>query len=192
VRGEEYVYLLGLYLGDGTLVFNRRSYQLRVTLDARYTEIVQAAASAMRALVPHGRAYVRARSGAVVVETGWKQLPELFPQHGAGRKHERPIVLSAWQRALVDEYPRAFLRGLIHSDGCRTVNRFHVALPSGRCAEYAYPRYFFSNLSVDIRRLFCDSCDQLGIHWTQSSERNISVSRRASVNLLDRFVGEKR
>ncbi len=84
-----------------------------------------------------------------------------------------------------------FLRGLIHSDGCRTVNRFKTKLPSGRVAEYAYPRYFFSNLSADIRGLFCEYCDKLGIRWTQSNHRNISVSHRHSVAALDEFIGPK-
>lgn len=97
-----------------------------------------------------------------------------------------------WQRTIVDEHPEAFLRGLIHSDGCRSVNRFKTTLPSGRVAEYAYPRYFFSNLSSDIRELFCEYCDVLGIRWTQSNHRIISVSHRPSVARLDEFIGPKR
>jgi hypothetical protein len=58
-------------------------------------------------------------------------------------------------------------------------------------AEYAYPRYFFSNLSADIRGLFCESCEQLGLRWTQSNHRNISISHRTSVALLDENVGPK-
>jgi hypothetical protein len=101
-------------------------------------------------------------------------------------------MLADWQRAIVDAHPEQFLRGLIHSDGCRTVNRFKTKLPSGRVAEYEYPRYFFSNLSADIRALFCEYCDRLGVRWTQSNHRNISVSHRRSVAILDRFVGPKR
>ena len=86
---------------------------------------------------------------------------------------------------------RGFLRGLIHSDGCRVINRFTTTLPSGRVAEYAYPRYFFSNLSADIRALFCEYCERLGIRWTQSNHRNISVAQRRSVALLDEFIGSK-
>ena len=82
------------------------------------------------------------------LEQGW---PEAFPQHGPGRKHHRRIELAGWQREIVDRFPREFLRGLLHSDGCRTVNRFTTLLPSGRIAEYAYPRWFFSNRSADIR-----------------------------------------
>jgi hypothetical protein len=120
-----------------------------------------------------------------------KYWPLVLPQHGPGRKHLRPIVLAEWQREIVDARPRPFLRGLIHSDGCRTLNRFKTKLPSGRVAECAYPRYFFSNQSADIRGLFCEYCGRLGIRWTQSNPRNISVSHRDSVALLDSFVGPK-
>ena len=83
------------------------------------------------------------------------------------------------------------MRGLIHSDGCRTVNRFKTKLPSGRVAEYAYPRYFFSNLSDDIRGLFCEACDALGVRTTLSNPRNVSVSHRKSVAILEEIVGPK-
>lgn len=83
-----------------------------------------------------------------------------------------------------------FLRGLIHSDGSRTINRFSVAL-AGERREYAYPRYFFTNLSADIRGLFCATCERVGVRWTQSSFKNISVADRRSVELLDSFVGPK-
>ena len=63
------------------------------------------------------------------------------------------------------------------------INRFKVNLPKGGPREYAYARYFFTNLSADIRALFCTSCDQLGIRWTQSSFKNISVADRQSVAL---------
>ncbi len=58
-------------------------------------------------------------------------------------------------------------------------------------AEYSYPRYFFTNLSADIRGIFCEHCELLGIRWTQSNPRNISVSHHESVAILDRFVGPK-
>lgn len=116
--------------------------------------------------------------------------PLAFPQHGSGKKHERAIGLVAWQQDLVTKFPGLFLRGLIHSDGSRVTNRFRVALPSGS-REYAYPRYFFTNLSTDIQGLFCATCEQLGVRWTQSSHKNISIADRRSVALLDSFVGPK-
>ena len=131
------------------------------------------------------------KSACVRVSGASKRWPEAFPQHGPGRKHNRKIELVPWQREIVDRYPQEFLRGLLHSDGCRTINRFKTKLPSGRFAEYAYPRWFFSNRSDDIRGLFCESCERLGIRWTQSNPRNISVSHRRSVALLDSFVPAK-
>jgi len=56
---------------------------------------------------------------------------------------------------------------------------------------YTYPRYNFTSASSDIRRLFTDACDQLGIEWRQMNARNISVARRDSVARLDEFVGPK-
>jgi hypothetical protein len=46
-------------------------------------------------------------------------------------------------------------------------------------------------VSADIRGLFCAACDRVGVRWTQSNRRNISVSHRASVALLDEHVGAK-
>lgn len=71
------------------------------------------------------------------------------------------------------------------------MNQFKTRLPSGRVAEHAYPRSFFSNLSADIRGLLCEACDAIGVRWTQSNARNISVSHRESVAVLDDVIGPK-
>ena len=45
---SEYVYLLGLYLGDGTISVHRRGvYRLRIFLDMKYPEIVAECETAM-------------------------------------------------------------------------------------------------------------------------------------------------
>ena len=171
-----YAYLLGTYLGDGHVADTRRSFQLRITLDGLYPGIIAECAGAMHLSLPsvHPRIRCDRSERRMNVDSGSKHSPDLFPQMGPGRKHERPIVLAPWQREIVEAHPWPFVRGLIHSDGCRTVNRFKTRLPSGRVAEYAYPRYFFSNLSA-IRALFCESCERLGLRWTQSNHRNISI-----------------
>lgn len=188
-----YAYLLGLYLGDGCVARHGRTARLVITLDGIYPEIVEDAAAAVQLAGPRQRVSVLPVKGsrALVVQSYAKYWLDVFPQAGPGRKHERPIALTDWQREIVDRHPQQFLRGLIHSDGCRTVNRFKTTLPSGRVAEYEYPRYFFSNLSADIRRLFCEYCERIGVRWTQSNHRNISVSHRRSVAILDGFIGPK-
>ncbi|MET0810991.1 MAG: helix-turn-helix domain-containing protein [Thermoleophilaceae bacterium] len=188
-----YCSLLGIYLGDGHLTVRSRRASLVLYLDADYPAIVDAVAEALNRTFPHVRAthHTRVQGSVAAVQLSDPALPHAFPQHGVGRKHTRPIELTGWQRELTHGHPRELLRGLIHSDGCRCVNRFKTKLPSGRIAEYEYPRYFFSNLSADIRRIFCEHCELLGIRCTQSNPRNVSISHRKSVAVLDEFVGPK-
>jgi hypothetical protein len=53
-------------------------------------------------------------------------------------------------------------------------------------------RYEFSNRSDDIKRIFCEACDALGVQWRVMNRDSISVARRASVERLDEFIGPKR
>ena len=190
---ESYAYLLGMYLGDGWVGRQARAVVLTFTLDVKYPGIIESTAAAMHLAAPHRQVSTRRHKvDRCVIVRSYAQIWLLaFPQYGKGPKHERPIVLEGWQREIVDAYPEQFLRGLIHSDGCRCINRFKTKLPSGRVAEYEYPRYFFSNLSADIRSLFCEYCERLGVRWTLSNHRNVSVSHRLSVAILDGFIGPK-
>ena len=179
-----YVYLLGMYLGDGCLSAHPRGvYKLRISLDARYPGIAEECEQAIRTVMP------RNRIGRVGYGT-WDELYSyskswacLFPQHGAGRKHERQIALVDWQKRLVARWPALLLRGLIQSDGCRFQN-------TGR--GWSHPRYSFANSSEDIKRIFCEACNLMGLHWTRSGAKTIYVSRKADVATLDRFIGPKR
>ena len=49
--------------------------------------------------------------------------------------------------------------------------------------------YFFSNLSEDIRTIVRDHCLLLGIRVKQSNHRNLTVSHRKSVAILEEVVG---
>jgi hypothetical protein len=55
----------------------------------------------------------------------------------------------------------------------------------------SYPGYQFSNRSDDIRRLFTDTCEKLGIEWRQWTRFHVSVAKRSSVAVLDSFIGPK-
>ena len=142
----------------------------------------------MAIVLPASRAAVQFRRDGQCVEVNSysKHWPCFLPQHGRGAKHKRFISLTDWQRKICDRHPELLLRGLIHSDGCRVINRVRVG---GK--RYAYPRYEFSNRSADIRHLFCDYCDALGIAWRQMKPTDISVARREAVAKLDAFVGPK-
>jgi hypothetical protein len=163
-------------LGDGYLASaSARSPVLEISLDPRYPGIVEECSIAIQRVArARAKTFLRAtpKGKAIRLVATSRLWPLAFPQHGTGKKHERAIVLASWQQDIVDRFPREFLRGLIHADGSRVVNRFEVKLASGP-RKYEYPRYFFTNLSADIRGLFCASCDQLGVRWTQSSYKNI-------------------
>jgi hypothetical protein len=183
-----YAYLLGMYLGDGCLSATRGIWRLRVVLDARYPAIIAECARVMAQVVPGKRAHVMRRhdGNCVQVSMWWMHWPCLFPQHGPGPKHRRTIELAEWQQAIVSGNHRPFLRGLMHSDGCRFIARQR----KGR-NEWAWTRYVFSNRSEDIKDLFCASCDAIGVRWTRGG-REVAVARRESVALLDEFIGPKR
>lgn len=130
---------------------------------------------------------------------GAQQLEALalpVPQHGPGKKHDRTIALEPWQGAIVEAHTKEFVRGLVHSDGSRVVNRVKRKPPGE--GFYEYPRYHFTNVSTDIIRLYTEALDRLEIpQKAHSSERKenrrdkhvVSVSRREAVARMDEFVG---
>lgn len=93
--GPAYAYLLGQYLGDGTVYRNTSSYALQIASDALYPGIIEECCSAIVRIT--GRtpkvALHRDKRMARIVSY-WKSWPCLLPQHGPGRKHSRTIALA--------------------------------------------------------------------------------------------------
>jgi hypothetical protein len=183
IEPEAYAYLLGMYLGDGTLSAAARSvFKLRIVLDLKYPGIIEECRTAMARVLPNVVGMVN-RPGCVELHSHSRHWICMFPQHGPGVKHRRPIVLEPWQQAIaLDRHPQALLRGLIHSDGCRVLNRVNGT---------AYPRYHFTNHSDDIKAIFMEACERVGVACRPNNRWTLSVARRESVATLDRFVGPK-
>ncbi|WP_244236181.1 transcriptional regulator [Micromonospora inaquosa] len=180
-----YAYLLGLYLGDGHLVTTARVPVLRIYCSDGWPGLIEACDMAMRAVLASKVQRVQ-KQGCVGVQSYGSHWPCLLPQHGPGKKHERAIVLTDWQRPILEVHPGDFLRGLFHSDGCRTANRVTT-----RGRRYVYPRYMFVNESADIMGLCQWGLDLLGIAWRMNRRNSLSVARRDAVVTLDRHVGPK-
>jgi hypothetical protein len=153
--------------------------------------LLAAARGAMSAVTPVSGVFCVQRPGCTQVRSTSKHWPCLFPQHGPGRKHTRKIALAQWQSAITTRYPGEFVRGLIHSDGWRGVNRVRRKLADGRDRWHDYPRYPFDNQSDDILRLCGEALDRLGVAWRFSRPKTISVAQRAAAARLDEFVGPK-
>jgi hypothetical protein len=190
----DYAYLLGLYLGDGCISVAgdpaKRVWKLRIICADAWPGLVQECIRAMRAVRPGNKVMMQSKQGCVEVLSCSRHWPCLFPQHGPGKKHARPIILRSWQQTIVTEFPGYFARGLLHSDGYRGVNRVRHKLADGECL-YEYPRYLFRNKSEDILRLCGQTLDALGVAWRFSKPDTISVARREAVARLDEFVGPK-
>ena len=186
---DAYLYLLGVYLGDGCISEAARTTALRISCADDWPRLMDLCAEAIAA-VSGRNTYRVAAQGCHEVLGLWKHWPCLFPQHGRGPKHQRLIVLESWQLALVVADPRPLIRGLIHSDGCRITNWTEKRV-GGALKRYEYPRYFFTNVSGDILRLFTDALDMLDIDWKQNRWNSISIARREAVAALDEFVGPK-
>ena len=175
--------MLGLYLGDGHISDGERTQRLRICLDARYRTIVEETDALLRRCFPDnpvGRVLVHDGAEAVL-HVYCNHLACLFPQHGPGKKHDRPIVLEAWQQSIVTAAPWAFLRGCIRSDGCVFVNR------TGR---YEYLSYGFANHSSDILDLVETTCLEQGLRPRRYA-RAIRLNRREDVARLLEHVGVK-
>ena len=179
-----YAYVLGMYLGDGHIATEPRTYRMMIYLDIKYPDIIEKCVNSLQFVLPDNRVNIVERHGqnCVYVSCHSNQLPDVFPQHGEGMKHNRDIILENWQQEIIDKYPLEFFRGLYHSDGSRSQN-----IVKGK----NYPRYMFSNYSDDIRKLFTDTAERLGLSWTTANARNVAISKREDVAWLDEHVGEK-
>ena len=185
-----YAYLLGQYLGDGCISEGAKGvYALRIACCDQYPEIRLRVERSMAAVLPN-RVSKAQSEGCTYVVAYSKHWPCVFPQHGRGRKHERAIEFAPWQEAIVATHTRDFTAGLFHSDGCRCINRVNRSR-NRRTKTYEYPRYFFSNMSMDILHICGDALDLLGVEWRFNNRNSISVARKASVALLDQFIGPK-
>jgi hypothetical protein len=178
---------LAIDLGDGSISRLRKGWILRIVQDDRYPRIIEEIAGAVAAVMPANGVRIDQKyqgGNCAQISSCSQAWPCYFPQHGPGRKHERKIELSAWQWAYVWQEPGMFVRGLIHSDGCRVMNEVWGG-------KYEYPRSFFTNHSLDIQQLFKDACDLIGVEYRNNNWYDVSIAKRASVARLDEIVGPK-
>lgn len=182
---DAYSYVLGMYLGDGYIDKVRRTYRMRINLDAKYPKIIKECVSNIRTILPYNKVreqniFYKNHLSSITVVVYSNHLPLLFPQHGIGVKHLRRIILNEWQEKII--IPQKLLRGLFHSDGCY-VKRY----VNGKIISQ---RYHFSNHSEDILNIWKKYAQQLHIPYTETQYVIHHCSKIAN-NLLNPFLGYK-
>ena len=194
---ESYAYILGQYLGDGCIDLGPRNvWRMRIASDCKYPNIIQEVKDKIKTILPNNKPLsnvvkYNGNPSCDHITVYSKKLLDMFPQHGDGKKHDRKIILTDWQKSIIDVYAKAFLRGLIHSDG----SRFFVT----RDQKY---RYQFTNCSEDIIEIYKQYMDKLQIkHYTCKKpitgkmtrhSYNVFTSNAESVAILDSFIGAKK
>ena len=168
-----YAYMLGCYLGDGHIIKSPRTYKLTIYNSEIHPEIISDQILSLKKLFPTNKInnYKQLHNKCVEVRVHNLSLPYYFPQHGPGKKHNRPIIFEDWQQEIVTNEPECFLKGLIDTDGTEY-------LTSGK-----YRRYSFCNVSQNIIELYKTTMKQLNIHYT-------IVNRKAnkSRNIITRIT----
>lgn len=180
-----YSYILGLYLGDGYINKMKRTYKLRIFLDAKYPNIITECINNLQTLFPNNKIhtvnnYHNNNLSYVSIGVYSNQLPNLFPQHGTGKKHQRKITLQPWQTQIIN--PEKLLRGLFHSDGCYYTQKINN--------KYEYQYYNFTNFSQDILDIWKIYVESLNIHYTET-KHHINHRTKKACDKLFPILGSK-
>ena len=98
-------------------------------------------------------------------------------------------MLEQWQQEIVDAHP-----GPVPARACplRRLSRDELGpggLVAGEMKRYEYPRYFFSNKSLDILALCCAALHRLGIAYRRPRWDQVSVARRVLAAASDEDDG---
>lgn len=185
-KNKLYNFILGLYLGDGNISSNgtkSNSYKLRITQDNKYQNSIREIKDSLSDFFDKNSSITESE-GCTILTIFDKNLPIYFPQHGIGKKHDRKIELSDFQRKNIDY--ESLLRGLWTSDGS-----FYRA----KIGKYSYERYNFTNKSQDIISLFEESLLALNIKYDKRVKKNdihiIQIQKGSEVNKMKKIVGIK-
>jgi hypothetical protein len=177
---EVYNYILGLYLGDGCISPNKMSYKLRIVQDIRYPNLINQINESLY-LFFNKKVNIGNKKGCNEIIICDKNLPLYFPQHGLGKKHNRKIELSDFQRKNINH--SQLLKGLWVTDGS-----FYLI-------KKKYEAYNFTNKSLDIISLFEECLLELGIKYRKRLKNNglwiVEIMKRTEVNKMKDIVGVK-
>lgn len=189
---KEYSYILGLYLGDGYISKQSRTFKMRICLDIKYDNLNLFAIQKLSTLFPNNKPHVLKLKNKItnlfnqiILSIHNNNLNLLFPQYGVGKKHLREIKLTKWQTDIIDY--KYLLLGFFHSDGCYYYNKTSKSFS-----------YSFTNFSTDIINIYKQCCEKnnLSFFVTKANAKNgikyqVVVGRKKDVEIFNNIFGTK-
>lgn len=173
---SDYSYLLGMYLSDGYINKMPRTYKLRVFLGKYENTLIELVSNKLSTLLPNNKVniYPQLHAKCTEVHVHSNLLPDIFPCVDSGEKHLSVIPFESWQLNIVKFYPKEFILGCLHGDGCRYLSR-------------GYTMYNFSNMSSQIRTLFQEACLQIGITTRCYNNKIVAIYKQEYSKIIDSF-----
>jgi hypothetical protein len=131
-------------------------------------------------LLFNSKAVICNRTGCKEISVYKSNLVEIFPQHGPGKKHLRKLELADWQKEIIAKYPKEFIKGLMHSDGCRYLVNDAV-------------KYELKNYSNDILDFFEWACSLINVDTRRHSKNKTAtiLRKKKDVDIFETFLGPK-
>lgn len=189
---KSYNYILGLYLGDGCIYKQPRTFGLTISCDAKYTKLIDIAKKELESVFIYNSVYLNDthKENCVDVTLHNNFLDLIFPQIGAGKKHDRDVSLAPWQKENIEHKELAL--GLFHSDGS------YYNSKTTSIYGKVYNRYFYSftNVSQDINEIYKECLDSLGIEYKfylkTPREKTINGRTIISKNIYHTVIQKKK
>jgi transcriptional regulator with XRE-family HTH domain len=187
-----YSYVLGLYLGDGYINKQGRTYKIRFFLDGKYKTLNDFVRKNLSLLFPKNsigtlktKKINSTDTSMEIISCHNNYITSLFPQHGPKKKHQRSIILEEWQLKIIE--PSYLLTGLFHSDGSYYLNN-----------KTKKNEYSFSNYSLEIIQIFKNCLEHYNVsnficktRINKNIKYQIFVTKKESVEKLNSLIGTK-
>lgn len=183
---EHYSYILGLYLGDGTINVLKKTCRLYIYCDIYQDKVINDCIRSLNYILNRKVGIVKTKKKMIKIGIHSKLLSYIFPQIGSGRKYERDVSLKDWQIKYIEW--KYVLIGLFHSDG-------------SLYKDGKYVRFSFSNVSTDITDIMKNCLDNIGIHYTTYKSKGRRENQKDCVKVvvndqnemikLYKIIGEK-
>lgn len=191
-KKKAYSFILAVYLCDGCISRFKtfRAPSIRFTNDSKYPINTQEWGEKLKTVLPENSVNIhKKKNGNCFIITAYsRKLLDLFPQFGEGKKHDRKLFLSYWQKEIIEQYPEEFIKGCIQSDGCIYFQKISDA--------HFYKRYNFVNKSEDIIDFFIFALEKVGISKAKYFQKGrglfvIQNFIKNQVKILESIISKK-